>query len=127
MAFQEVVRPELVAILQENLPSFDSTLLERSIQAQKGNHSAVLSKLSEQYEGVSSDIRALKLELQNTVLTQQRIERCILGEDLEPGSKIRKRFPSIQDPGSSEPLPKEVESSTNMIATGYHCESLKEV
>lgn len=95
MAFQDIVPPVLIATLRDNLPPLDSALLEQYQQIQERNHGALLSRLSEHYGGMSLDIAALKLQLQDSTTIQQRTQRYIQGESLGPeNSACTKDFAS---------------------------------
>ncbi|KAN0108885.1 hypothetical protein V8E51_008627 [Hyaloscypha variabilis] len=125
-AFQEVVPPVLVTTLRENLPPLDSKLLEQYHQIQERNHSALLSRLSEHYEGMSLDIMALKLQLKNSISTQEKIQCCIQGGNVRVEHDARKNLPRNVDPSLSTHLENDANSS-QVVPTGAHWESLRDV
>lgn len=76
---QETLRPELIAVLREHLPPLNSRLFEQYQQRTTGDHLDMGSKLSEYYKCISSDIHAIKVQLQRPTLIQQRLECCFRG------------------------------------------------
>ena len=113
---QELLRPELIAILREHLPPLNSALLERFQHGRNLSQDTLLSTLSGQYEGISSNIRSIKLQLENPGFLQQRIERCIL----EGSSRLEEGSPSQIQKVELDQLPVQVD-------TDSHFETLKEM
>jgi hypothetical protein len=88
-AFTEVLPPELVSHLRDNLVPLRADILE-SQELQKQHHREMVDKLSEHYTGLSSDIQTLKEDLKNSTILQ-RIESCL-------SSASRPRNPAPRNP-----------------------------
>jgi hypothetical protein len=125
--FQEVVPPALIAVLRENLPAFNSTLLEQCQNIHKKSNDFLLSKLSGYYEGMSSDVNVLRLQLRDSTSIQQRIERGILGGKFRSNENIPEAGPRHLDFKLSKSIEKRVPQSFDSADAGAHYESLKEV
>jgi hypothetical protein len=125
--FQEVVPPALTAVLRENLPAFNSTLLEQCQNIHNTSNDFLLSKLSGYYEGMSSDMNVLRLQLKDSTSIQQRIERGILGWKFRSNGNILEAVPRNRDLQLSKSIEKRVPQSFDSANADAHYESLKEV
>ena len=75
-AFTDVLSPELVSHLHDNLVPLRADVLA-SQESQKKHHYEMVEKLSEHYTGLSLGIQALKEDLRSSTIVQQRIESCL--------------------------------------------------
>jgi len=125
--FQEVVPPALIAVLRENLPAFNSTMLEQCQNIHNKSNNFLLSKLSGYYEGMSSDMNVLRLQLKDSTSIQQRIERGILGVKFRSNENIPEAVPRNLDLQLTNSFEKCVPQSSDSADAGAHYESLKEV
>ncbi|KAF4632161.1 hypothetical protein G7Y89_g5964 [Cudoniella acicularis] len=128
-ALQEVLRPELIATLRESLPSINSASLEQYQEKQTRDHEVLVSRVSERYEWISSGIDAIKLQLQNSDSTQQRLERFIRGGNIMPEGKTPPlpALPENQYLDSSVSPKKHGSQSPNPQKEDSHSETLKDV
>jgi hypothetical protein len=89
VTFQDVLRPELIAILRENIPALNSEMLEHYQQRQSRTHEALASRLSEHYDGISSDINKIRLQLKSSnPPTQGRLEYAIQDRNVRPEDNL---------------------------------------
>jgi hypothetical protein len=77
--FQQTLRPDLVALLRENLPPLNPTLLEFQ-EFHNTSNAALVSKLSEHYERLSSGVEEIRQQIDSSKITQHRIESCLQGD-----------------------------------------------
>jgi hypothetical protein len=75
-ALTEVLPLKLLSHLCDNLIPLRTDVIA-SQESQKQHHHEMADKLSEHYAGLSSDIQALKEDLRNSTVVQQRIESCL--------------------------------------------------
>jgi hypothetical protein len=125
--FQEVVPPALIAVLRENLPAFNSTLLEQCQNIHNKSNDFLLSKLSGYYEGMSSDMNILRLQLKDSTSIQQQIEGGILNGKFRSNENIPEAVPRDLDLQLYKSAEKRVPQSFDSADAGAHYESLKEV
>jgi hypothetical protein len=76
---QQTLRPELIAILQENLPPLNASLLESCRELQTTSPDVSAAKWTEQYESLSIGIRDIKEDIRSSTMTQMRVESCLRG------------------------------------------------
>ncbi|KAI0543273.1 hypothetical protein F4679DRAFT_569382 [Xylaria curta] len=77
---QQTLRPELIAILQEQLPPINLTLLENYQQSQSMNRDTQdYSRLLELCEGLSSSIEDIKQQIVNPGILKGRIQCSLRG------------------------------------------------
>jgi hypothetical protein len=69
--FAETIRPELVAILRDCLPPNPTTSIR--------NMDAAITKLSEHYQVISSNMQEIKQQLKKPQIVQQHIESSLQG------------------------------------------------
>jgi hypothetical protein len=84
ITFQEVLRPELIAILRENLPPLHPEILEHYQERQIKSNEVLVSKLSGYYKGISSDIDTIKLQLKNSNSIGERLKYSIQNQNVRP-------------------------------------------
>jgi hypothetical protein len=84
ITFEEVLRPELIAVLRENLPPLHPEILEHYQERQIKNHEALVSKLSGYCEGISSNIDTIKLQLRNFNSIGERLKYSIQDRNFRP-------------------------------------------
>jgi len=84
ITFQEVLRPELIAILRENLPPLHPEILEHYQERQIKSNEVLVSKLSGYYKGISSDIDTIKLQLKNSNSIGERLKYSIQDGNVRP-------------------------------------------
>jgi hypothetical protein len=84
ITFQEVLQPELIAIVRENLPPLRPDILEHYQERQIKNHATLVSKLSGYYDGISSDIDTIKLQLKNSNSIGERLKYSIQDRNVRP-------------------------------------------
>lgn len=88
VAFQQTLRPELIAFLQNSLSPLSSTLIQSHQDIQDVKHGLVESKLIERYEELTTSIRDLKENMKSAKATQMRIESCLAGKVPEAQQKF---------------------------------------
>lgn len=128
-SFQETIRPELINILQEHLPSQNPTLLEIRQEIQNARDVVSMSKLLALHEELSSNINVIKQQVNSSKITQKCKGSCLRGDS--PKHRHHQQLPSIVDaqsvltnPGNSDQKTTQTASSAAHDRTR---ESLKEV
>jgi hypothetical protein len=76
---QQTLRPELIAVLQENLPPLNASLLESYRELPTTSLDLSAAKWTEQHERLSIGIRDIKEDIRSSTMTQVRIESCLRG------------------------------------------------
>ncbi|KAF4633160.1 hypothetical protein G7Y89_g4962 [Cudoniella acicularis] len=107
--FQELLRPELIAILRDNLLSLNPKLLENYEQRQANDHKEVVSKMSENYADLSSARYKIKRQMDDSNLSQERIECCLRGHcrEVKEWRKLQEQNSVNKTQGLSQKLPYE--------------------
>ncbi|KAI0440391.1 hypothetical protein F4803DRAFT_527512 [Xylaria telfairii] len=112
--FRETLRPEFIAVLQEYLPSLNSTILENYQDTRGSSRAAQDSRLLELYEGLASGVEEIKQQMSNPEIIKQRIESCLRGDSSETRQKA---FPGTEPPEfNPNGNTKLIDQSSNWIA-----------
>ncbi|KAF4635285.1 hypothetical protein G7Y89_g2801 [Cudoniella acicularis] len=79
VTLQQTLRPELIAVLHENLPSLNKTILDNYLELHTPSQNIFLTKWTEHYEEMSRGIREIKADMKSSSKTQMRIQSSLGG------------------------------------------------
>lgn len=79
LAFQQMIQPELVAILQENLTPLKTTVIEDIRSVQSTNHVVLATTLENNYAILSAGMQEIKAQIKDASNTQLCIKSCLQG------------------------------------------------
>ncbi|KAH8820385.1 hypothetical protein F5884DRAFT_893281 [Xylogone sp. PMI_703] len=84
---QDTLKPELIVVLKGSLQSLSSTVLDDLQEAQNTTRGALGVELSKHHEEISSSIKEIKRQINDSTIIQQRIETSLREND----SRIKDR------------------------------------
>ncbi|KAI1754891.1 hypothetical protein F4782DRAFT_464263 [Xylaria castorea] len=86
--FQQTLRPELIAVLKEQLPPLNLALLDNYQQSRRISGDAQDSRLLELYEGLYSSVEDIKQQISSPKIMKQRIEFSLRGDSPKTTQKV---------------------------------------
>lgn len=93
VAFQQMIRPELIDILHQNLVPLSSTLIEDIRTVQDRSHGVLATRLAKHYGDLSAGMQEIKDQIRDSNNTQMRIESCLRGE---VPRRVAKTMPMVE-------------------------------
>ena len=104
-AFQETLKPEMIAILRENLPPLSSTLIENDRgRACRGREKLVMTS-SEACRETAAAIEGMKLQINSSETMLRNIESSLRGAYSNPRPISLKRLDQACDPEETTESP----------------------
>ncbi|CZR63036.1 uncharacterized protein PAC_12933 [Phialocephala subalpina] len=104
-AFEEVLKPEFVSLYRHRLESqqtLGTAITGNFKEIQKESQNTIVSKMTECYDRLWSDINTIKRHLDDSSITQQRIETALSGVSYSPKMKP---LSSSSTPGCDDEAP----------------------
>lgn len=92
-----MLRPDLMSFLRENLHPLHEKLLANATEVQESNYEKLTTRLSERYDGLSSDIQWIKEHIEQPYLIQEQIKSALPGTNAPSNQLKAKALPPVNE------------------------------